>query len=61
LVPEIIKFFVNHVQKFKCQAKIMSYAKVDCSQFKSRCVKVKKLIMNTLYFEGAQYCSVPAI
>jgi len=41
LVPEIIKFFVNHVQKFKCQAKIMSYAKVDCSQFKSRCVKVK--------------------
>jgi len=31
LVPEIIKFFVNHVQKFKCQAKIMSYVKVDCS------------------------------
>jgi len=31
LVPEIIKFFVKHVQKFKCQAKIMSYAKVDCS------------------------------
>jgi len=40
LVPEIIKFFVNHVQKFKCQAKIMSYAKVDCSQFKSRRLKV---------------------
>jgi len=44
LVPEIIKFFVNHVQKFKCQAKIMSYAKVDCSQFKSRRLKVKKTI-----------------
>jgi len=43
LVPEIIKFFVNHVQKFKCQAKIMSYAKVDCSQFKSRRLKVKFL------------------
>jgi len=31
LVPGIIKFFVNHVLKFKCLAKIMSYAKVDCS------------------------------
>jgi hypothetical protein len=31
LVPEILTFFINHVQKFKCPVKRMRYAKVDCS------------------------------
>jgi len=31
LVPEPMNFFVNHLQKSKCQSKIMSYVKVDCS------------------------------
>jgi len=31
VVPGILTFFVNHVLKLKFLAKIMSYAKVDCS------------------------------
>jgi hypothetical protein len=35
-------FFVNHVLKFKCLAKRMSYAKVDCCYLKLDAKRLKQ-------------------